>query len=163
MKTIKTIKRKKHIFLKNIPEIEKNYVIIAKPEFIKPKNKEKILLNYTYFFLDENKGITFNNSNNIKDDLSFLKDYEVIKKYKFNNINILIVIVNNLNILYKDYKWRKYIDFYKYSETPVYCNILNYNMNNHLDNKIILEKENYIRLRKIYTDILTYYEFKKTT
>ena len=153
--------------------------IFVKYNTPKINNKEKILLNNTYFLVNNNTFITIKKKIKENDIINFLKEtYNIdckskmlINRTKTHNIFLIYLDFDN-NESFKNlnnYTWRKFIDFYYYNDNShVFLNVINYrsrtvendilhkSSNNHLNYKIIsnLHDESWVRLKHIYNNIL---------
>ena len=145
----------------------------------KIKNKTKILLNNTYFLLNDNQFITIKKkikenkiSNFLKETYNIdYKSHMLINQHKNHNVFLIFLEFNkdeffkNLN----NFKWRKFTDFYYFNDNyNVFLNVINYrsksvendilhkSSNIHLNYNIIsnLDNESWIRLRHIYNKLL---------
>lgn len=172
------LKRKK---LYNI-QLSNNFCtsfIFVKYNTPKINNKEKILLNNTYFLLNNNTFTSIKKKIKEDDIINFLKEtYNIdckskmlINRTKTHNIFLIYLEFDN-NESFKNlnnYTWRKFTDFYYYNDNyNVFLNIINYrsktvendilhkSSNPHLNYKIIsnLNNESWVRLKHIYNNIL---------
>ena len=174
------VKRKK---LFNIQLSKNFYTSFIFVKYLTPKinNKDKILLNNTYFLLNNNQFITIEKKIKETEVISFLKEtyninyksHMLINQDKNHNVFLIFLDFNhdesfqNLN----DFKWRKFTDFYNFNDNyNVFLNVVNYrsktvendlthkNSNNHLNYKImsILNNESWIRLKHVYNKYVVF-------
>ena len=149
--------------------------IIVKHNTPKINNKDKILLNNTYFLLNNDQFITIEKKINENEITSLLnetynirfKSSMIINEDKNHKVFLIFLDFNNDESFQNlnNFKWRKFTDFYYFNgNCNVFLNVVNYrsktiendilhkNSNSHLNYKImsILDNKNWIRLKHIY-------------